>query len=284
MTGVLLKLNRPLSVSQRNQYIRCPWSYKLARIDKVWQRPAAWLPQGSAVHAVLEYWEKNGRQPTYEDLVEVFSTEYQKEVAQYTEVTPNFDYWFMSGPYHAEEDLPRRYEIGLEQVQKYIDWTEAHPEEKVWFAPSTEEDKTPDDSGAIGDYGKPAIELPFSIDLDGTKVRGFIDLVIEHPEYGVMVRDHKTGNSPGDDFQLGVYSVALHLMYGIDQPQFGDYWMGKTGKATIPYKIGDWTVDRVTEEFKLLEQNILAERFDPDPDPKKCGFCDVNASCNFFSA
>ena len=58
------------SVSQLQQYTKCPMAYKLSRIDKVWQRPAAWLIQGSAVHEAIEAWEKSGRTMTLEEATE----------------------------------------------------------------------------------------------------------------------------------------------------------------------------------------------------------------------
>lgn len=255
------------SVSQYNQYEKCPLAYKLERIDKVWSRPAAWLPQGSAVHEAAEMWERSGRSMTLEEAQDVFRESYEREVSKYTENTPNFDYWFASGPYKGEADIERRYGIGLGQVEKYIDWYTAHPDEVIWVSPD----------------GTPGIELGFDIDLDGVLVRGFIDAVIEH-EGKVIVRDNKTGNSPGDDFQLGVYSVALAETYDIEPPMEGDYWMGRSGKPTIPYKIGEWTRERVTEAFHELEENIQAERFDPKPEPSKCNFCSVALSCPLYGA
>ncbi|ANU79405.1 Cas4 exonuclease [Mycobacterium phage BuzzBuzz] len=260
------------SVSQLKQYERCPYSYKLARVDKVWQRPAAWLPQGSAVHTVLEEYrrrELDGDPMSLEEAQEMFKEEYAKEVSQYTDVTPNFDWWFRSGRYDGASDLERRWHIGLEQIEKFFAWTEGHPEEVIWIAPD----------------GTPGIELGFDIDLDGVLVRGYIDAVLRDSDGNVIVRDYKTGNTPGDDFQLGVYSVALAETYGIEPPQIGDYYMagkkGVKGKPTYPYDLGDWPRERVAEKFRELEENIAAERFDPDPDPDKCAFCDVSYHCPF---
>lgn len=252
------------SVSQLKLYERCPYAYKLSRIDKVWSRPAAWLAQGSAVHEAAEAYERSGRTMTLEQAQDVFRESYAEHIGQACQVTPNFEFWFASGPYAGEADVERRYHIGLEQVEKYLRWYEQHPEEVIWVAPD----------------GTPGIEIGFDIDLDGVLVRGFIDAVIVTDE-GVLVRDNKTGNSPGDDFQLGVYGVALAEQFGIEPPARGDYWMGRSGKPTYPFPISDWTRERVAEKFRELEENIQAERFDPLPDPKKCNFCDVNASCEF---
>lgn len=252
------------SVSQLKLYERCPYAYKLSRLEKVWQRPAAWLPQGSAVHEAAEAYERSGRQLTVEETQDVFRESYANHVNAYTETTPDFSAWFKSGPYAGDVDVERRYGIGLEQVEKYIDWYMNYPDEVIWIAPD----------------GTPGIEIGFDIDLDGVQVRGFIDAVIVR-DGEVIVRDNKTGNKPGDDFQLGVYAVALAEQYGIDRPLAGDYWMGRTGKPTALYDLSAWTREAVSERFRWLEDNIAAGNFDPEPDSSKCRFCDVSWACDY---
>lgn len=255
------------SVSQINQYTKCPYSYYLDRIQKSWSRPAAWLAQGSAVHVAAEKYELSGREMTLEEMQDVFRESYVEEVAKYTEETPNFEYWFASGPYGGEADIERRHGIGLEQCGKYIRWYEEHPGEVIW----------------VSDDGEPGIEIGFDIDLAGVPVRGFIDAIIVNDDGEVVVRDNKTGNQPGDDFQLGTYKVAMEVQFGVDGITKGDYWMGRSGKPTFPYDLTEWTQERVTEKFHELEDNIKAERFDPDPEPSKCMFCSVSSSCSFFA-
>ena len=285
MTGVDLPLR---SVSQLNQYIRCPQAYKLGRIDKVWARPAAWLPQGTAVHAVLEQYEKRlaeGKPMALEEALDLFREEYAKDISRYTAETPNFEWWFWSGPYSGERDVERRYSIGLEQVEKFVAWRTTEGQQiwttpggvcttEAWLNPGCEECKP-----------KPAIELAFNIELDGIRVRGFIDAVVV-VDGELRVRDYKTGNSPGDDFQLGVYALAIETLYGV-RPTTGDYFMagkkGKPAKTTAPYDLSCWTRGAVSDRFHEVEARIQAGDFDPDPEPSKCGFCDVNLSCPVFS-
>lgn len=255
-----------LSVSQYKTYTRCPYSWKLQKIDKVWQRPAAWLAQGTAVHAAAEAYERSGRTLPLGEMLDVFRQSYTDEISEYTDDTPNFDWWFASGPYRGAQDIERRFLLGLEQTGKYPAWYEKHPDEVVWIAPD----------------GTPGIELGFDIDLDGIQVTGFIDVIIIDAETGELtVRDNKTGNQPGDDFQLATYAVAVELAYGVDRPRMGDYWMGRTGKPTFPFDLSAWDRDRITAEFRQLADNIQAERFAPDPEPAKCRFCPVAESCEF---
>ena len=261
------ELPKHRSVSQINSYEKCPYAYYLARIEKAWSRPAAWLAQGSAVHEAAEAYRKAefaGNPLTLDEAQEVFRTSYQHYINEALAQTPNFEYWFASGPHRGAADIERRYKIGLEQVEKFVNWTDSHPEEVVWIAPD----------------GTPGIEIGFDIDLDGVMVKGYIDAVLD-VRGDVIVRDYKTGNQPGDDFQLGVYGVALADQFEIEPPREGDYWMGRTGKPTHPFQIDDWTRERVTERFHALEDNLKKGDFPALPDPDKCGRCDVAVACEF---
>ncbi|AWY03894.1 Cas4 exonuclease [Gordonia phage Nedarya] len=288
------KIKLPLrSVSQLNQYTRCPLAYKLARRDKVWARPAAWLPQGSAVHTVLEHAVLDDL--PLEEAIELFKEEYSKEVARYTEITPNLDWWTWSGPYNGERDLERRWELGIEQVEKFYKFLEGgvkgHPNgQKIWTTPAL-----PCEKHTMVDHGckdckppTPAVELYFMIELDGIRIRGYIDAVVELPDGSLRVRDYKTGATPGDDFQLAVYALAISMMYGIEKPETGDYYMagkkGKVGKPTTPYDLTDWTRDKISEAFWEAEHGIEAEEFPALPEADKCMFCDVNYHCPEFNS
>ncbi|AMW64150.1 exonuclease [Mycobacterium phage EvilGenius] len=298
MTETMKKL--PLrSVSQINQYTRCPMSYKLARIDKVWARPAAWLPQGTAFHTVAEVYEKalaEGREMTLERAQEIFKEEYAKDIGELCAETPNFDWWFHSGPYNGERDIERRFHIGLEQVEKFINWRQDKGQ-TIWVAPAIVDPRCGADEAQVGgltsthieDCGckpsRPAIELSFNIELDGIKVRGYIDaVVVVNGE--LRVRDYKTGNKPGDDFQLGVYALAISILFGVEPPRTGDYYMaGKKGKKAVitePYDLTEWTRERITERFHEVEAHIQAGEFPALPESDKCNFCDVSYSCPIY--
>jgi putative RecB family exonuclease len=265
---VLLPLR---SVSQLNQYTRCPQAYKLGRIDKVWARPAAWLPQGTAFHAAAELhevWLSYGMPLSLEEAQDIYRWFYAEGINDLTTETPNFEWWFWSGPYGGERDVERRYHIGLEQVEKFMAWREC-PGQEIWVTPD----------------GQPAIELAFKIELDGILVRGFIDAVVV-VDGQLRVRDYKTGNTPGDDFQLGVYALAVEVLFGV-RPLTGDYFMagkkGKAAKTTAPYDLSHWSRETVTARFHEVEARIQAGDFEPDPEPSKCGFCDVSYHCPVFS-
>lgn len=253
------------SVSQYKEWMRCPYSYYLHRVLGVWERPAAWLPQGNAVHEAAEAHERSGRTMAVAEAQDIFRESYARHTNNLLDDTPNANFWFASGPYRGEADIERRYKLGLEQTERYVRYYEdTAPNEVIWTTPD----------------GTPAIELPFQVDLGGVPVRGYIDAVIRHPKHGVIVRDNKTGKQPGDDFQLAVYAIAIWLMYG-QEISTGDYWMGQRGRPTKPYTLDKWGTEALSEEFAKLDEGIRAENYEPAPDPDKCWFCPVNASCDF---
>jgi putative RecB family exonuclease len=250
------------SVSQYNTYQKCPYAYKLARIDKVWQRPAAWLAQGSAVHEAAEAWEKSSRIMPLDEAQDVFRESYSRHINDMAEITPEFNSWFASGPYRGEQDIERRYGIGLQHVETYFNYYAEHPQEVIWISPD----------------GVPGVELDFDIVLDGVHVRGYIDSIIKSGE-DLIVRDLKTGNKPGDEFQLAVYALGVNEQYNI-KPNKLDYFMSKTG-STVSHPIEGWDKDRISTMFRTLEDNIIEGLFPPNPSKSNCMFCDVSEDCEY---
>lgn len=251
------------SFSQMDQYGRCPHAYELARLQRVWKKPAAWLPMGTAVHYAAEMWEKSGRKAVRAVVRAWFKDKYAEEVNHYLEQTPNMRYWQHSGPYDGEADIARRYKVGLEHVDRYLGWYEKHPEEVIWVTPD----------------GTPAIELPFDFELGGVRVKGMLDQAIVDGTGTVIARDIKTGNKPGEVAQL---SIAGHAIKQADPTQDvaqGDFLMTKSGYPTFPYDLVN--VDVLTEAFVTLDQSIRAGDFPAKPEPAKCDRCDVANSCTF---
>lgn len=279
------------SVSQFKQMKDCPHQYWLQRRERAWQKPAAWLAHGIAFHAAGEEWERSGRTLTTSEVQDVFRDAYVDAIEEATAITPNLTHWFWSGPYDGKADIERRFKLGLEQVDQYIDYYErVAPREVVWITPD----------------GEPAIELPFDVEFGGVRVVGYIDKVEMVPDpvpkpkskskaalakYAADLetsplrprpRDLKSGALPGDAFQLGVYDAAIAVKYGV-KCDVGDYWMAKRAKPTAAYDLSEWTVEAVTEEFQKLDEAVKAERFEPKPG-EQCRRCPVASSCSFSFA
>lgn len=248
------------SVSQVND-MECGYRYYLKRVVRAWSRPAAWLAQGTAFHAAVEQFEKSRGVMTPEDTVQAFTEAYSREIDRMAEDTPNLSVWFASGPYRGADDINRRYGLGTEQVTKYLNYKAAHPEDVV-----NEFD------------GKLAVELEYLVKFGDVEVKGYIDQVIKG-----IPRDLKTGKTPGSDFQLATYAGALQMLFDIPITT-GDYWMAQTGGPTKPYDLSDWSIEELTDVYGEADERIRAEQFDPNPDEKRCTFCDVSTSCEFSLA
>lgn len=248
--------------------------YYLERVEKVWQRPAAWLPMGTAVHEAVERWELSDRQMPLLEAQKVFADAYDRETNKYLTDTPNAEFWFRSGPYKGPADIMRRRALGYEHVERYIRWyTEKHPEEKPVIVPAM---------GQEAHEGKMLVEMPFTIDIGGVPVRGFIDWVGWDEFDRVIVRDNKTGNTPGGPEQLATYALAVEAEYpGLGPVDRGDFFMTRTGKPTVPYVLSRAVKVQLAEDFATMDEGVKAGNFPAKPEASKCMFCSVQLSCKY---
>jgi putative RecB family exonuclease len=281
------------SVSQVKEYLEslggCAYRYFLNRVVRAWDRPAAWFPLGLGVHEAAEIWELGGRKGSVDSMVENFKRLYNEHVNRLLQDTPNVWVWFDAGPYAGQDYIDRNFMVGQEQIRKYHDYyVNKQPGEVIWITPN----------------GEPAIELGFEFDLDGVKVKGFIDQIVEvrppaprtasgakstakkalaewaeQPNI-LRLRDIKTGANPGDTFQLKVYDLAVEDTLGVSIGQ-GDYFMTKTnGEPTKTYDLTNMSREQVAELFAEMDQGVRDEVFTPSPGDK-CRRCGVASACAY---
>jgi putative RecB family exonuclease len=259
------------SWSQLNEYNECGYRYYLKRIakdsngDQIWQRPAAWTVQGTAVHIAAEVWEKSDRILTDEEVTTIYTEAYWDQINERLEDTPNYSEWFASGPYRGFTDIDRRYKIGLDQIQSYLEF---YRNDSPMDIPITIN-------------GSMAIEIPAEGLIGSVPVRGVIDGIME-TDSGLRVRDIKTGKRLGDPMQLKIYQELIIQNFGI-KIRFGDFWSGQTGVTTPVADLDALSLDDLTSEFQRLEEGINSERFDPKPSPA-CAMCDVQHACPFAAS
>lgn len=263
MTDQLAKVkDMPRSWSQLSQMTECGYQYYLERVAKVWSRPAAWFPMGTAVHHAAEQWEKSGRSASRAEVDAWFCAEYDRDVSEYLTTSPAAESWSSSGRYRGPEDIERRYAVGREHAQRYVDYYEEHTDQVLW----------------IDDRGNPAAELAFNIDLDGVRVRGFIDALVDVPELGVIPVDTKAGTSTPDPGQLKVYEVVRDVVVGEGRP-FGAFLTTKNGKMKV-HDLSGTSRQEVVDRFGDLDRRVKAEEFDPNPGDR-CFRCGVKDSCEY---
>lgn len=251
------------SVSQYTTYVKCGEAYRLERRTEAPQRPAAWLVQGTAVHAAVEAYELSYQEMSTADAVDIFNATYDAGIEGLAVGEPDMDRWLTGNArVKGGTDVARRALVGAQQVADYI----ARMPERlmaVWEP--------------MPDYL--AIELPFEIELGPVRVKGFIDQVLEAPDGRLFVRDLKTGTKlPETPFQLGVYSLALEQLYG-ERATHGDFWMFKNDAATPAYDLSYYTRERVTRWFVEMDRAESAGIYLPNPGDH-CRVCDVSEWCD----
>lgn len=261
------------SYSQWSDMNQCPYSYYLKRVEKKAQIQAAWTAQGTAIHEAMEAWERSLRELSVAAVEQHFLDVYDREIDKAKDKEPNLARWFASGPYAAEEDIPRRRDLGVAQIEKSIAWYDKHPDQIPWTHPD----------GRIG------IELPFDVMLGTVSVHGFVDWYGDLGHTVLGPRDLKSGRKPGKHMQLKVYDIAMddHFEWrGELRPGggTGDFFMTRTGKPTIAQDLTQVSRDDIVVEFETIDEDIKDGKFPAFPSEEKCHFCPVRRSCKYRMA
>tara|TARA_B100001971_G_C18092776_1_gene484426 strand:+ start:116 stop:874 length:759 start_codon:yes stop_codon:yes gene_type:complete len=170
---------KPLSYSQIALYQSCPLHYKLQYIDGLKTKGKWYFSFGSTIHLCAEYFFKV-RTPSPPSL--------EKVLKYYGEI------WLSAGYQSAEEEA-RYKDYGRQILTKF--W-EVHS----------------------ADFRLPvAIERMFYVDIDGIKLKGFIDRIDKLDSGGLSVVDYKTNKKLftkadlENDLQLTLYQLAVEKMW-----------------------------------------------------------------------
>ena len=266
------------SVSQVSSFAQCGEAYRLSRVAKVPQRPAAWFPHGTAYHAVIEEYENTGRTLTKQALADRFINLYQEAIAKMREQWPDENDWITGGRKKGFRDIEDREAIGVWQVLDYVDFAKAH-EDQWRILP-------------LGD-GKIATEVEFHIDFGGVDCFGFIDQIRQYPDGSLEVADLKTGTStPGSAMQLAVYAYVVQQNTGI-LPVSGVFVKaGRPATAAKPtvvkpatptwdiqHRLHGWDKSLLDSIFSDMDRAEKAGIFLPNPQDGCERTCTVSEYC-----
>src|SRR5438132_1159670 len=94
---LVAEIVRHLSHSQINTWLGCGEQYRLAKIEKAPEYPAAWFSSGRAFHAAIEQWERGRRTMSVAEAQELYVSEYDREIAADQEKCPDLSLWLKSG-------------------------------------------------------------------------------------------------------------------------------------------------------------------------------------------
>jgi RecB family exonuclease len=165
---------RPLSFTQISLYQSCPLCYKLQYIDGLKPKDKSYFSFGTTMHDAVEHFFRVNTPPPPS----------LAELLQYYE-----DNWLSQG-YASPEEESQYKEYGRDILKRF--W-EIHS----------------------ADFRLPvALERSFYIDVEGVKLRGFIDRVDKLESGGLSIIDYKTNKELftadylADDLQLTIYQMA----------------------------------------------------------------------------
>lgn len=250
------------SVSQLTSYAGCGEAYRLERVARAPQTPAAWFAQGTAVHEAIERWERTYRAHSVEEAQAWYYEAWEREIEALLAKEPDVSNWQAPGRTKPETDLVNRMKRGAEQVAGYIEYSDRNPALTPFeYLP-----------------GEPTAEVPFDLDLDGVRVIGSIDLILADRRGRLLVRDIKTGSRlPSSPIQLAVYRIAVEDLIG-EAPAWGDYFMCKNNEPTKPYDLRVYTRQDVARWFLQMDRAEKAGNYLPNPGDH-CKTCGVRRYC-----
>jgi len=165
---------RPLSYTKISLYQSCPLCYKLQYIDGLKPEDKWYFSFGLTIHACAEYYFKV-KVPPPPSLEELLQFYHQN---------------WLSGGYESAEEEARYRAYGKEILARF--WEIHSANFKMPFA----------------------VEQNFHIDIDGVKLRGYIDRVDKLDSGGLSIVDYKTNQEPftiedlEKDLQLTLYQLA----------------------------------------------------------------------------
>lgn len=182
------------SVSQLTSWSACGEAFRLERVARVPQRPAAWFIQGHATHAAIEEWERSKRSITLPDLEGLYLDSYRDEEVKLMEKWPDEAHWMTGGARKGFADLSEREDRGWAQVLGYVEW--AMGQSHLW---------------EIID-----VERGFRQLFGDVPVRGFIDQIALWGDGTIEPRDLKSGTkTPASALQLIVYALVIERVTGL---------------------------------------------------------------------
>jgi putative RecB family exonuclease len=127
--------------------------------------------------------------------------------------------------------------------------------------------------------GRPAVEVPFVITVNGVTLKGAIDLVLKWPETGALtLRDLKTGNKlPNDALQLSVYGLAWWRLFQ-DVIEWGDFFMCKNNAPTPLTRLLDYSEAYIGAWLEMFDRSEKEGIYLPNGGDH-CRVCTVRKYC-----
>ncbi len=236
---------RPLSYSQISLYQACPLCYKLQYIDGLETKDKGYFSFGTTIHKCAEYFFK----------VKVPPPPSLDKLLQFYE-----NNWLSAGYESAEEEASYK-AYGRELLAKF--WEIHNP-----------------------DFHMPiAVEWMFNIDIEGVKLRGFIDRIDMLESGGLAIVDYKTDRELftndylSQNLQLTLYQMAVEQSWFLPVERLTLYHFRSNTPCSCPPR-GAAQLDEAKRLVLAVAGGIAAGEF-PATESQRCP-CDFPEHCPYY--
>jgi len=239
------KIVKPLSYTQISLYQACPLCYKLQYIDGLKPKDKWYFSFGNTLHLCTEYFFK----------VKVPPPPSLEALLDFYETS-----WLSQGYESAEEEAKYR-AYGREILTEF--WQIHHP-----------------------DFRMPlAVERMFYVDIEGVKLRGYIDRVDKLDSGGLSIVDYKTNQNLftvddlKEDLQLTLYQLAVQEIWQLPVKSLTLYHL----RSNTPCSCEPRAASQLAAARQMVvevAENIVQGKF-PAVENQYCP-CDFPEHCPYY--
>jgi RecB family exonuclease len=227
-------------------YAECPQKYRFKYVDKIPEKPKHFFSFGSSVHAALEYFYgvKILPPPSLEQVLAFYK-----------------ENWIAAG--YKDQDQEAQY---FEDGRKIL----------VLFYRKH-----------IKSYELPfLVEYNFQLEVDGVPVTGKVDRIDRLSDGRLAILDYKTGKAlAGDrvqtDGQLTMYQMACEQLLGASVARLTFYHLPTLKEQTVERHSPE-LIEGLRARILRTAEAITQGFFEPQPEERKCRWCDYKALCPVF--
>ena len=238
---------RPLSHSSINLYWDCPKKWHFKYVEKIPEKPRHFFSFGKSAHNALEF---------LYDVRTLPPPSLEKVLANYEEN------WISEGYSGPEQEADYKAQ-GRRILEEYY-------------------------AKHIASFKIPYfVEYEFALKVDGVPVRGFVDRVDKIEGDRLEIIDYKTGKAIPKkrvelDQQLTMYQMACEELLGLKVERLTFYHLPSQTALTTERRQED-RVKELREHIVTTAKRIADGRFDPEPEERKCDWCDFKPLCPVFT-
>ena len=236
--------NFSLSSSKYTTFDDCPLQFKFKYVLEAPGKPRQYLSFGNNIHSAIENIEK--LQKDHVTISEELISKILKK------------YW-NSLSYDTKSQENEYQDTANEMIHRYLQWHNSNP-------------------NLLED-----IEVEFTINFHGVKIKGKIDRVEITPDGEYEVIDFKTGKSKTtknkikDDIQLNIYALGVQELYGKLPKKISLFYL--VDGDIRSYYITREDLDNFETRLSDMNRSIFDERFVANP-AYHCKYCDYAAICD----